>query len=839
MSIIIKFLLRNIKENKLRTLLILVAITLSVALFFASTAISGTVVDMFVNMVRGQFGESELMVRSREDAPGWYLHPEDMNEFEGFLEYAVGVELGSGQYRVDDRQREDINLQGYNLNELQQMNPLQIEAEKDLQPFSGRKVIISRQMAREYDLEPGDMLDLIILEERLKFVVAAIAAPEGLLAPGMQQGYTVVIPGGTMSSLRGVPGRVDFVFLKTASHVESTVVQEIINDTSRLFRADETISEAELEQQMTQITMPFYFMLIMVIVVSVFIIYTAFKVITMERLPVIGTFRSIGATRKKTSLLLLGESILYGLLGGILGIFLGLGILKAMTFVFAMMFGQNPYGHDLSLSTEISFSSWQIVAALAAGIILAVISSLIPIRRAGKISVKDIILDTVKQEQKRPVWKTVLGVIFTIMAVVVPIVFSGDLAGYISIIFMLLFPVGVILLIPPITNIFTFILRRGYGLLFGNEGRLALQNIKRNKSAYNSIALLAVGIASILLISVISFSVGELLTREYGNVKYDIIFNHHQIDRDLESRVLAVPGVESTEGIYEVFDSIKLADSEEELWVGMGIDANQYYQIVDSQLLGDEEEIISQFNEGRNVILTRTLQERWGVEEGQLLTFDTERGDRSYRVLGFTTTMMYNGDLALFPDDYLKQDMKLENYSELLVTTSEPPGVVATELEERFSREDAFITTMEEMERQNREQNNFLLYMLSGFSILTMFIGIFGILNNFTINFMVRRRTLALYRSLGMDGWQLAKMNLLEALSCGLIGGIMAVLTSLVFLHITGEVMRLIRLPIDFIYDPRLFLNGIIAAIIVSMVSVLSPSLRAVDLDLIAELKYE
>ncbi len=39
------------------------------------------------------------------------------------------------------------------------------------------------------------------------------------------------------------------------------------------------------------IVMPLYLMTSMVLMISVFIIYSTFKVITVERLPVIGTFR--------------------------------------------------------------------------------------------------------------------------------------------------------------------------------------------------------------------------------------------------------------------------------------------------------------------------------------------------------------------------------------------------------------------------------------------------------------------------------------------------------------------------------------------------------------------
>ena len=53
--------------------------------------------------------------------------------------------------------------------------------------------------------------------------------------------------------------------------------------------------------------------------------------ITTARLPVIGTFRSIGATRRLTSVVLFLESALYGCAGGVAGCVLGIGALYVIT----------------------------------------------------------------------------------------------------------------------------------------------------------------------------------------------------------------------------------------------------------------------------------------------------------------------------------------------------------------------------------------------------------------------------------------------------------------------------------------------------------------------------
>ena len=58
------------------------------------------------------------------------------------------------------------------------------------------------------------------------------------------------------------------------------------------------MSESQIAADARQKTMPFFLISFFSLTMSVFIIYSSYKVITLDRLPVIGTFRSIGATQK-------------------------------------------------------------------------------------------------------------------------------------------------------------------------------------------------------------------------------------------------------------------------------------------------------------------------------------------------------------------------------------------------------------------------------------------------------------------------------------------------------------------------------------------------------------
>ncbi|MGL5352364.1 MAG: ABC transporter permease, partial [Clostridium sp.] len=81
------------------------------------------------------------------------------------------------------------------------------------------------------------------------------------------------------------------------------------NDNNTKYEASELFNEAAVKSQMNSITMILYIMLLIVVVMSSIIIYGSFKLTITERLSIIGTFLSQGATKRTIEKILYLESI--------------------------------------------------------------------------------------------------------------------------------------------------------------------------------------------------------------------------------------------------------------------------------------------------------------------------------------------------------------------------------------------------------------------------------------------------------------------------------------------------------------------------------------------------
>lgn len=832
MAIIIKFIARNIWEKKLRTLLILFSICLSTALLFSSLSISQNIAQVYMKQIRSQIGDSELTIYAGKDSPTRYFRTDRAEIYRENIDYIIGTVTETGVYKVSAREQVPVTLLGYQLDELQRMNPLDIQQQYSLNPFKGSKIIISRVTADKYQLKAGDQLDLKINDHLHRFTITAITAPEGLLTPGAE-GFSAVVPREALASMIGQKGRVSQIYIKTS---DPALIDHTLNALSKQYNrynVNKTITENELREYTDVIRMPFMLMLLLVGLISVFVIYTAFKVIILERMPMMGTFRSVGATRKITNQILLTESIIYGVIGGVIGCALGIGILYAMTYSLA-----NNSWTDTPPDVQLTYNFLYLGISFAGAVVLSFFSSLMPIIRVAKVPLRDIILNTYGNREAIKKAKIIPALIILALILLIPALLPSKASGILCVFGIIIGTLALVWLIPPITEILVLIYEKIVPYMFGNEGILAIKNLRNNREMLNNITLLTIGLASLLLINTISFSVSREVTDAYRDLKFDVWVFHPQADRSLESQIRSVKGVESSLGIYQT-NQVEVAGSTEKIGTVYGMDGNRMLDFYDYRLQGDVEQILNKFSSGRSIIPTIFLKEKLNLNLGDMITLKTETGEKEYQIVGFSNTLMNNGNTALIPAKYVKSDWKFKYYSSLWILTVGDPEMVSQSLKDKFIRHNLWSITKSELQQSNDEANNQLFVLLQGFSLVTMVIGIFGVFNNFVVSLLTRKRSLAVFRSIGMSQKQMVKVLLVEALAGGLIAGVTGCLGGMVYLIQAGYIMFSLNLPIRIMYSPGFFIEAVIAGAIIAVLASLSPSRQTARLEIVKELKYE
>ncbi|MDW7673979.1 MAG: FtsX-like permease family protein, partial [Bacillota bacterium] len=611
MGIIVKFLWRNIREKKFRTFLIVFAITISAALFFATSAITGTLEQMYVEQMKKYYGNAEIMVVANEKSPSTFLRINGAEAHLEMLEYMVGVIDGTGYYRPSQTEVVRFTLRGISLEDLQMMSPIVLDQQYNLEPFAGKKIIISKLTAERYHLAIGDNIELELNGVRNRFIIAGISQPVG---PFMEDGRTIygIVPPDFLAGMYDARGKVTTIYLKAKDpQAINSIISKLAADYNR-YEVRETITANELNELTQTFTTTFSLMLVLVLFISVFIIYSSFKVIAIERLPIIGTFRSIGATKRMTTYVMVGESMIYGVVGGLLGCMLGVGILYLMAMMTMPAWA--------NMKAAVHFSAGQMVIAFLLALVLASASAYLPIKKISKLPVKDVVLQKIDVAPTKRRWRLYLGISLIPLIYIIPHFVPRSIALPLVSLNMFLAIIAVIMLIPYLTNGFVRVAEQFYDKAFGNEGLLAVKNLRGNQSILNNISLLAIGISSLLLINTLSFSVMTEVLNFYANsAGFQIMYYAPQMDRGVEQQIRSVPGVEETYGLYQGY-RINLPEHNSRLGLLHGIDVNKFSEYWRVEYLDDEETLLRQLEEGRNILVSATLRDKFNLQVGDMFT---------------------------------------------------------------------------------------------------------------------------------------------------------------------------------------------------------------------------
>lgn len=827
MVIALRYVFRTVLARKLRTALLVLSVGVSAALYFASTALTTSLTGMYADRLQETYGNAEIVVEPHPRGWSSLVLPGMVQDAGEGIEYAIGVFEGAAVYRRHDTAM-PMSLTAVAFQDLVKMDRMSLAAEDRLLPFRGHKAIVGSHTAAAHDIAAGDYVRLEILGTVYRFRVAGIAHPAGMFIEDAES-PAVVVPRDFMAALYGARGHVETIYVKAEDGQDK---QRLIERLERVFRRNrvrESVSAREAREWTRELTVPLQIMLVLVLLTAGFIKHTAFQVIVLERLPVIGTFRSVGATRRITSAVLFLESVLYGGAGGVVGCALGIGAL----YLVARWSTPAWLAED---GIRIAFSAGQLASTVLVAVGLALASSAIPIIRASRIPIKALLLGGHQSKQRSIGRLSTVGAVLVALAVIVPTLAPSLLNAVAGIVAGV---VGIVRLAPlALTGAAAAVSLVAAGSRPGAVAELAAANLRGNRYAQNSVALLSIGIGSMLMINTISSSVMDGLARDQRDMRYDVELWTWYMDRATARRAHTVDGVRDVLGMYGL-SRVPVADSAEDIDMIHGVRADRFPEFWRLRGSDDGDRLYSQLDRERTIIPTYALQKRLDLVTGDTITLELARGRRDYRVIGFFHSMSWDGSYALIGERFLKHDGLQRWYDALYVQADRDADAVEAGIRQRFNRRDPWVRTVAEIMENTRQRNRELLRGLQGFAFMALAIAVIGVVNNQLIAFIERRRSLALYRSVGMEQGQMVHMVLIEALICGTVGGLIGVGSALLLLYIADYVIRALEMYVLIRYSAALiavfFLVGVAATVLASV----SPALKARRIDLLREIRHE
>ena len=117
-------------------------------------------------------------------------------------------------------------------------------------------------------------------------------------------------------------------------------------------------------------------------------------------------------------------------------------------------------------------------------------------------------------------------------------------------------------------------------------------------------------------------------------------------------------------------------------------------------------------------------------------------------------------------------------YLRILAYTAEDLDAIMVQIRALFGETSNWSRTVEEFNNDALATVGAFLQPMHSMTYLILLLATVGVINNLLINYIQKRRTIAMYKSIGLSNRQNRKMTLIEGFSSGLIGAVIAIVVS-------------------------------------------------------------
>ncbi|MGL4913580.1 MAG: ABC transporter permease [Romboutsia sp.] len=419
MKTLVQLSIAYLKKQKSRTTMLIAGVALAVMLIFGFDVISESQSKNQLNTIYDLYGSYHATFSN--------LDKKDITKLEndksitkinsvanlGNVSYENGIQM-----QLESVDKGYIDAQNYSLKEgkLPSRDGEIVIEERALEEMGLSKHInqnIKLKLKKEYKDENG--INKIFIENRIFKIVGILEKPKLYYEDVyylkaftyFKEGTSNVIPDELISYVGAIS-------LKTGTKNIDKTLNEIIvkNNIGRLdYEPNGQLTMALSEYSASKNNEANKDIKLLIIVTAILLIYNLFNISLTEIIKQIGTLRTIGASKRHIrgilsiqSMTILVVGVTLGVVGGIIFSYLGM---KVFRFT----------GTDIDTSTaQVYISSKSIIEALKVGGITVLISSIIPIYMAGRISPIDALKksDTSKKRKKERLHHKVIRKVFGI-----------------------------------------------------------------------------------------------------------------------------------------------------------------------------------------------------------------------------------------------------------------------------------------------------------------------------------------------------------------------------------------------------------------------------------------
>jgi len=575
---------------------------------------------------------------------------------------------------------------------------------------------------------------------------------------------------------------------------------------------------------------------------GLYIIFNTMSMSLVERVQHIGLMRALGVTNAQLLCVFLIEGLMLALGGALLSLLLAWGIVGTFVAAHITTLG---WGRPLVIH-EVPWGSIGVV--LVAGVVFALLGVLYPFLRAARLSVIEALRRGVIELRRDPFTGVRRSLLLGILLVVPLAWFVGapsDEVMPVALYRAVLACLGLtgaafalLLLAPGLLGRLVQLATRPFS---GPAALLARTSLRtsRNRVFGTVSGIMLVFAAIFLVLSVLQSLKAE--TEDFADraLSRRLFLKTRPLHDGALDRLRRVPGLRTL---------VPLNVETYAPFVVRGVDD----RVLQLGTLGGDPYTRARFAGEPTIILSTRCADDYGYRTGDEVVLVTESdGPVAFEVLAVTD------EYGFAPDERVFAIVSARNMKRYWCLTSEglgddfaawAPDVLPGDLDQIRSEIASIIgeDTLISLRRGEDIADEYLSDLERDFAIfyailvLTVLLAAVGILNAMVIAVMERRREIGLLRSVGLTGGQVAEMLLVESGVLGMVGGVLGLLLGIpLAVFVTRALTEISHLDLGFRLSPQALGAVAVGAVVVSVLAVAYPALRANRLRLADVMRYE
>jgi putative ABC transport system permease protein len=848
--------LKGIAGRKVRALLTAIAIVLGVAMISGTYILTDTINNGFNTIVTNSYKNADVVISGEAAFKNTNGNGVETPTFpQSVLTKVDGlpdVEAAAGAVQSDDVKLIAKNGKvidtggapslGFSVDEkAQEFNPTKLT--QGAWPHGGDQVAIDKATAANKGFAVGDPIRIQAVGPQRTFQISGIAELSGVGSIGGATFALFDLP--TAQKVFAKPGQLDVIRIQSKPGVST---EKLISEIQPLLPPTAVVRDAnaQVKEDKKQFDIAFlqYILLAfagIALFVGAFVIANTLSITIAQRMREFATLRTLGASRRQVLWSVIVEALVIGLLGSVIGLFLGLGLAKLLNKLFVT------FGIDLPQGQTV-FATRTVIVSILVGTIVTLVASIRPARRATRVPP----IAAVREGSVLPVSRFAkYGPVTALVVLTLAIALTayGTLgSGIATGPRLLLLALGVLLLFFGVSMNASRVVRPLAAVLGaparsigGAPGILARDNATRNPSRTASTAsALMIGLALVTFVAIFSAgtfksfedAVDQLFVADYAVTATNTFTG---IDAAVGKSLVGQPGVSDVtpirQGSGHFFGSDHdISGVEPNIGTGVNIDWKAGGSSVPSKL-------------GADGFFTNTdLAKSHHLHLGSTMSLEFPSGQhKTVHLVGIYEEPNGGspfGDATISTELFDKQ---IPRPKDLMVLVNTPDGVsdanTSTLEDDVAGFADAKVQTRDEFKANFIAPIKKIINLLYALLALSVIVSLVGIINTLVLTVFERTRELGMLRAVGMTRRQVRMMIRYESIVTALMGAALGMVVG-VFLAVLVT-QALSDQGVVFAVPWLQLVYFVIAAILVGILAAVIPARRAARLNVLQALQYE